>query len=151
MYSETEVRLRRMRKGDIKSLFYGVSSGLSKILGNKDNYLFVAEGYNNKLLGCLGLYDINMIDRKAKLYLNIAAKTPNIISINICRAVLDTAFKVLNMHRISAACVEYERNKIGILKEAGFRQEVVMRDAEYRNGRYNNVVILGLLNEDRKK
>ena len=59
-------------------------------------------------------------------------------------------FDQLNMNRIWLLVAEYNKIGIKLYERKGFRIEGAMRKAIYRNGRYWDYIIMGLLQKERR-
>ncbi len=60
-------------------------------------------------------------------------------------------FETLNLNRIFLHVFETNPRAIRAYEKAGFRLEVRERQAEYRNGRYNDMLLMSLLKEEYDK
>lgn len=54
----------------------------------------------------------------------------------------------LNLHRIYVHILKYNVASIRMCTKAGFREEGTLRDGAYKNGRYHDVVLMGILKSD---
>lgn len=57
----------------------------------------------------------------------------------------------LNMHKVHAKIVEFARESQKLVREAGFKKEAVLRQAVYQNGKYWDIVVFGLLQQEFEK
>ncbi len=64
------------------------------------------------------------------------------------RALIRYAFEMLNLHRITLFVHATNERAIRSYEKCGFRQEGVLREAHYMDGRYSDVLIMGVLRED---
>lgn len=64
------------------------------------------------------------------------------------KMLLDYVFNERGLHRIMALVLESNIQSVKMLVKLGYRQEGVLRHSVYKNGRYNNQVILSILKED---
>jgi RimJ/RimL family protein N-acetyltransferase len=64
------------------------------------------------------------------------------------RLALDYCFNTLNLHRVELWVFEYNDRAINCYKKLGFRKEGTGREAVYKNGRYVNVVNMGILKKE---
>ena len=58
------------------------------------------------------------------------------------------AFNTLNLHKLAAGCFETNNGSIKVFKNNGFETEGVQKQHAFRNGKYENVVYLGLVNPE---
>lgn len=64
------------------------------------------------------------------------------------RLALNYAFKLLGLNRVSYLAAASNEAAVEAYKQIGFRDEGRMRQAVYRDGRYLDVVMLGILREE---
>lgn len=57
-------------------------------------------------------------------------------------------FLEFRLHRANASTLEFNRASLRMMEKCGYKVEGLQRDAVYKNGRYYNVVTLGLLKDD---
>jgi len=67
----------------------------------------------------------------------------------ILQLAIDFAFNELNLERITAEVYEYNERSIKILEKFGFKLEGRIRKGKYHNGNYYDILIYGLLKEER--
>lgn len=58
------------------------------------------------------------------------------------------AFHQLNLHRITLYVHDFNPRAIRAYEKCGFREEGRLREAEYLDGRYSDIVIMGLLRDE---
>jgi len=104
----------------------------------------------DKLIGSCQLHSINYIHRSAELQLRIgeAAERGQGYGIESVRLLLDFAFKDLNLHRIYVHVFSTNAVAIRVYEKVGFVREGVLRHAAYVDGRYVDVVVMGILREE---
>ena len=61
------------------------------------------------------------------------------------------AFEELNMYRVSVSVPEYNQPALGLFTRAGFVEEVRRREALNRDGRFWDVIHMGLLRDERER
>jgi len=66
------------------------------------------------------------------------------------RKALEFAFKELNLHRITAEVYEYNERSLRLLESLGFKKEGILKEAKYHDGRYWDIIVMGLMKEDWK-
>ena len=65
--------------------------------------------------------------------------------------VLKYAFEELKMKRVSAKALERHEYAIRYMQKAGFRKEGLMRKCVFKNGEYQNIWMLSILEEEYKE
>lgn len=63
------------------------------------------------------------------------------------RALLKRAFKALKLHRIYFGTSVHNRAMQKLGKNLGFKNEGILKDAQLKNGKFNDVVLFGLLGD----
>jgi RimJ/RimL family protein N-acetyltransferase len=64
------------------------------------------------------------------------------------RLVVDYAFRTLNLNRVSLEVYEYNPRGLHVYEKVGFRLEGRLRQDTFRDGRYWDTLILGILREE---
>jgi len=64
------------------------------------------------------------------------------------RALVRHGFFDLNLHRIYVQILRENGSSIRMCEKAGFRQEGVIREGAYKNGRYHDLVLMGVLRSE---
>ena len=64
------------------------------------------------------------------------------------RALMRYAFEQLRLHRITLYVHEFNERAIGVYERCGFKHEGRLREAHFMDGKYTDVLIMGLLRED---
>jgi RimJ/RimL family protein N-acetyltransferase len=67
----------------------------------------------------------------------------------ILHKAIDFAFNELNLERITAEVYEYNERSIKILEKFGFKLEGRIRKGKFHKGNYYDILIYGLLREER--
>jgi len=66
------------------------------------------------------------------------------------KILLDFAFREMRLHRVSASVLEYNTRALKCFKKCGFKEEGVQRDGFYNQGRYWNIIMMGILENEFK-
>lgn len=61
---------------------------------------------------------------------------------------LDFAFNRLNLHRINSSVIAFNERSAGCLKKCGYKEEGRRRQYHFRNGRYYDQIIFGILQSE---
>ena len=120
------------------------NSWFKKINDNisKERMFTVIDGKQNPI-GICGLVQIDEDNRNAKVAI-IIGNTKNHskgIGTESLNLLLEYGFKELKIHRIDAEVIEYNKKSLNFFKKLGFKQEAVMRDYIFRNGKWWNLFI----------
>ncbi|VDB97473.1 unnamed protein product [Peniophora sp. CBMAI 1063] len=66
----------------------------------------------------------------------------------MCGWVVQHAFNFLDAHRVSLAVFESNKRAVSLYKKIGFVQEGIRRRARYGHGRWEDIIIMGMLDEE---
>jgi RimJ/RimL family protein N-acetyltransferase len=110
----------------------------------------VIEGKSTKPIGNCGLGQINPKDHNAQLGIAIGEKDywGKSYGTEAARLLIDYGFQQLNLHRISSAAFAFNERSIKLHKKLGFQEEGRLRQAMFKNGQYNDLMVFGLLKEE---
>jgi len=107
--------------------------------------------YRGVLVGSIGLHNIDWFNLQASIgyFLAENAQGKGIIS-RAVRALIHYAFYDLGLHRIEIRCAEKNDKSRAIPERLGFKKEGIVRDGEYIDGTFHNLVVFGLLKQEWK-
>ena len=102
-----------------------------------------AEG---KLVGVVGLHEIDHTDKHTDIHywLDEAHRGKGLVT-KSCRAVLDHAFNDLGLNRIEIHCDPENIRSRAIPEKLGFTQEGVLRQRVWKNDRFTDLMVYGML------
>lgn len=103
----------------------------------------------NELVGEIGLKSIRWYNRKGEIHL---ALKKEFRGKGLGRAALELlieyTFNTLNFHRLEAEIVAYNKASQKLFEKMGFRQEGILREAKYYQGKYHDIFRYGLLKSE---
>lgn len=107
----------------------------------------VQEEDNWKMIGNCGLFNIDWRNRSAELGIFIGDKAlwNKGFGTEVMKLLLRHGFTTLNLHRIYLRVFENNHRAIRTYEKAGFTQEGRMRQAEFRDNKYLDVLIMSIL------
>jgi len=122
-----------------------------KQLNDHSQKNFIISTMENEPIGMVSLYCIDWRNRKAEfgrfligekkyLHQGYGEETLSLI--------LEYGFKHLNLNRLYLETFSTNKRAISLYKKFGFQEEGRLRKHIFKNGKYQDVVILGLLKED---
>lgn len=166
IYGE-KTRLRRIEREDIPTFvrwfsdpevrsFLLVNSPIShaqeekwfeRKLEDDDSELFAIETLDGNHIGNIELMDFQRIHRRAELGVVIGEKEywGQGYGSDAIHALLRFGFEELNLHRIQLRVYEDNERGIRAYRKCGFQLEGRLRDAIYRQGRYYDLLMMGIL------
>lgn len=104
---------------------------------------------DNVPVGRIGLHYVNQLNKNAAIGYWI---TENVqgrgIVTRSCRALIDYGFKELGLRRIEIKAATENLKSRAIPVKLGFQQEGILRQAERINGKFMDLVLFSLLNDD---
>jgi RimJ/RimL family protein N-acetyltransferase len=117
----------------------------SILLSQKDN--------SEKLIGNCGLHRIDWINRVGTAGIMIGEKKEQGkgYGTEAMRLLIEYGFNTLNLNRIELKVYDFNINAMKSYKKVGFIEEGCKRQAIWKNGKYNDIIIMALLKEDWKK
>lgn len=128
---------------------------IRQIATAKDRKLFLICDQSNDLpIGTIGLRNMDFINRRAELYISIGNKEYRSLpkgqggfGTDAVRTLVKYCFDRLNLHKISLNVYEENIRAIKCYEKAGFQKEGLLRDHHFGNGRYENVVVMGIISD----
>lgn len=105
---------------------------------------------NDEILGTAGLKNVDYLNQKADFFIMIGLKANRGKGIGYfaTREILKHAFYNLNLNRIELIVLESNKNAINLYKKVGFIEEGKKRKCIFKNGKFVNVIIMSILNEE---
>ncbi len=105
---------------------------------------------DEKLIGTAGIHRINWASRNG--YFGIAIFDKNYWNMGIgteaTSLILKYAFEYLNLHKILLEVYEYNKRAIRVYEKLGFKKEGVLRKNHYLKGKYYDVIVMGIFQEE---
>ncbi|HZJ03818.1 MAG TPA: GNAT family protein [Thermoleophilia bacterium] len=113
-------------------------------------YVFaIIQAAGGKHAGNIGLHDIDPKDRDAELGVFLFPEFRGIgLGQSAIRRLLLWGFQVRNLHRIRLRVRVYNQPARGLYRKLGFTREGVLREAYFLNGRFWDVEIWGMLEQE---
>lgn len=167
------VRLRPLENSDVDALYLfkndpevanllgGFSPGLSRLdvetwlsdhRSRGDEILWaIADAETDRCLGHGGLYQIDYRVRSAEFGIVIGDKAlwGNGLGGQVTRAVLDYAFDVLNLNRVSLRVLATNERAISLYRRLNFKVEGQLEAAQFKSGMYVDMILMAILKKDR--
>ncbi len=115
-----------------------------------DIVLGIATKSDDKLIGTIGLHRIDWRDRRTEFGILIGAKEEwnKGYGTDATRTIVRIAFETLNLNRVGLRVYEHNARAIRAYEKAGFRREGLLRQEAFREGRYWDTIIMGVLRSD---
>jgi len=119
-------------------------------LEDRENKVFAIETAEGVHIGNCGLHRIDWKNRSAELGIFIGEKEywGQGYGSDAITALLRFAFREMNLHRIHLRVHDYNERAIRCYEKCGFRHEGTLREALFRDGRYHDILLMGILREE---
>lgn len=117
---------------------------------NKNVRLAIIHAQDNRHIGNINLSDIDPINASAELSIMIGEKQYRSkgIGTEATFMMINHGFKNLNLHRIYLTVLQHNEPATRLYKKIGFTIDGVHRQAIFKNGIYNDVVVMSLLKHE---
>ena len=169
-----KVRIRALRKKDLGEIMkwindYEVTRTLASFLyptsqeeeikwlentlqPNDRNKAFVIETKKGEYLGHIGLHRIDWKNRNAEVGIVIGKKKHwnKGYGTDAMMTILDFAFNRMNLHKIYLRVFDFNKGAIRSYEKCGFKKEGLLREIFYNEGKYHNLVMMGILKKEYK-
>lgn len=115
-----------------------------------DLVLGITVRQDDRLIGCTGLHDIDPRNRHAQFGILIGDKTVwgRGHGTEATRLLIGHAFDTLNLNRVWLHVFEYNQRGLRAYEKAGFRVEGRLRQDTFREARYWDTLVMGVLREE---
>lgn len=125
---------------------------IKRVSTSSTEIVFVIEantsnGKENVPIGNCGLHRINFKDRSTEFGIAIgeSAYWNNGLGTEAAYLILKYGFESINLHRIGSSAIAFNERSIRMHKKLGFVEEGRKRKAIFKNGKYHDMVIFGIL------
>lgn len=121
---------------------------------SRENFqLAIVDKKTDALAGTVGLHKIDPINRNADISIVIGNKRywRKKIGKEAVGLVIRHAFNKLNLHKVTAGMVEENIASYKLFVSLGFKKEARLREQNFANGKYQDIIKLGLLRKEYDK
>lgn len=143
-----------------QTLFYAMPNSYksiqekwTKFRDDPNHLVFIICSKNpDKPIGITAFHRIDWVGRMAIFYIAISKKENRSkgFGSEVTELMVNYAFNTLNLNRIQLHVALENEKAIKIYKRAGFVVEGTLRQAMFRNGKYHDFFVMGILAEDWK-
>lgn len=117
---------------------------------NSDRIMFMITNKLGKPIGVCGLIHIDLKDKTASIAIIIGEKKYQSrgFGTEILQMLIHYGFNKIKVHRIEAQVFAYNAVSTKLFKKMNFKQEVTLRDSLWRQGKWWDVFILSVLQNE---
>ena len=110
----------------------------------------IATKDNDRFIGCTGLHGFDQVNRHCFFGIMIGDTTNwgKGYGTEATRLVTKYAFESLNFNRVWLHVYDFNERGVKAYEKVGFKKEGVLRQHTYREGRYHDVLSMGILRSD---
>ncbi|MCM3711765.1 GNAT family N-acetyltransferase [Sporosarcina luteola] len=110
----------------------------------------IEESEGNTAIGVTSLINIDSKNRNAECIIDIGEKEfwGKGYGTEALKMLLEYSFLELNLHRVSLRVFSLNKRAIHIYNKLGFIKEGVVRESLYRNGKWHDIIIMGVLKRE---
>jgi ribosomal-protein-serine acetyltransferase len=107
--------------------------------------------FEGAICGAIGLHTIDIRDKNTSIgYWLDAAHEGRGIMTRACRAIVTEGFRQYGLHRIEIRCAIGNDRSSAIARRLGFVEEAILREAEWLCGRWVDLRLFSMLEQDWK-
>jgi RimJ/RimL family protein N-acetyltransferase len=119
-------------------------------LKDKNSHIFGIETLDGKLIGNIGIGELDHRSRRAILGITIGEKDywDQGYGAEAVITLLRFVFKEMNLHRVSLRVYEFNYRAIRCYEKCGFVSEGRLRQAHFHDGDYHDELVMGILREE---
>lgn len=130
----------------------GISKWVDYHNHNEEEVLLVVyDETAGKLIGHVGLYKIDLLTKKSAFGILLADDDSRGKGYGtMCtKTLVNYAFDELGLHKVYAEVISENKASEAMLKKCGFRTDGILRDDNYKNGVYYDVLTMSILENER--
>ncbi len=126
----------------------------NSVIKTRNNLILaIVDKETDKHIGNISLQEINYFDRGAEFAIIIGNKNywGKGVGEEAGQLIIEHGFKTLNLHRIYCGTSTENIGMQKLAKKLGFKQEGVLREALFKNGKFQDVINYSILENEYKK
>ncbi|NRS17115.1 GNAT family N-acetyltransferase [Brevibacillus sp. HB1.4B] len=110
----------------------------------------ILDSQTNRPIGITSLIQIDLKNRNAECIIDIGGKEywGKGYGREAMKLLLDYAFLEMNLHRVSLRVFSFNEKAIKLYERLGFKQEGVSRQFLFREGKWHDIVHMGILQQE---
>ena len=120
---------------------------IKKLKNDEKNFYWVVKSREGSYLGVVSLNKLDTLHKHAYLGIYSNPKFKGVGKI-LMRALKELAFKIAKLHTLKLEVIETNRHAIEFYKKQGFKEEGKLKEFVYKNNKWLDVIIMGIINEE---
>ncbi|MHB7935741.1 GNAT family N-acetyltransferase [Staphylococcus haemolyticus] len=115
----------------------------------KDNRMFVIDLDNKKSIGIVGFKNLDWVNRNSELFIYIGDEEywGKGYGTQALELIIKFAFNNLNLHMLYLEVFSYNKNATKTYERLGFKQDGILRQSKFQDGKYYDKIIMSKINE----
>ncbi|WP_059747583.1 GNAT family N-acetyltransferase [Staphylococcus haemolyticus] len=115
----------------------------------KDNRMFVIDLDNEKSIGIVGFKNLDWVNRNSELFIYIGDEEywGKGYGTQALELIIKFAFNNLNLHMLYLEVFSYNKNVTKTYERLGFKQDGILRQSKFQDGKYYDKIIMSKINE----
>lgn len=115
----------------------------------KDNRMFVIDLDNKKSIGIVGFKNLDWVNRNSELFIYIGDEEywGKGYGTQALELIIKFAFNNLNLHMLYLEAFSYNKNATKTYERLGFKQDGILRQSKFQDGKYYDKIIMSKINE----
>ena len=113
-------------------------------------YFIICDKGSGASVGVIFLTDIDRLNQNAEFgyYLGDKKYQGAGVAIEAELLLLNYAFNIQNMHKVYCESLDYNKKVLSIHSKFGFKNDGIKRDHIYKNGKWNNIVVMSVIRKE---
>lgn len=135
----------------VRQTYETVLAYVRSFYGDTEKYMWgIYPNGVNEMVGTATLYDINRHHGRGVVGLMIGEKDywGKGYGTETIKLIVDYAFRILNLHKVTAGAVANNQGSVKAFQKAGFEIEGTLKSHFFYNGAYYDSLIMGRVNKD---
>jgi GNAT superfamily N-acetyltransferase len=117
-------------------------------LANREKSIRLSIELDGKYVGNVNLTNINLVHRNAEYSIMIGSESSRGLGVGFHASsqIIEHGFQHLGLHRIWLTVLESNLRALSLYQKLGFQIEGRMRDSLFKNGDYQDLIVMALIN-----
>lgn len=122
---------------------------INRLKEDENNFYYLVQRRNSQYVGVISLNKLNFNHKNAYLGIYSNPKLTGVGSL-LMESLKDVAFKIAKLHSLKLEVIENNKRAIRFYKKHRFKQEGRLKEFVYKDGKWLDVIVMGIVNNDDK-